>query len=102
MNKKHKHYDCIVAWAEGKEIQYYDNNEWKDCGTDPMWCIDFNFRIKQEKKVIRFRNYLRKTTGCPEIFVFEVSKNTEWIDIEKYSFFIKWIGDWQEVEVDEL
>ena len=23
MTTKHKHYDCIIAWAEGKQIEYY-------------------------------------------------------------------------------
>jgi len=55
---KHKHYDCIVAWAEGKQIQFCNQTgKWEDlCGT-PSWWEDYGYRIKPEPKpdiVIRF------------------------------------------------
>jgi hypothetical protein len=30
MGTKHKHYDVIVAWAAGEEIQYFWGFQWRD------------------------------------------------------------------------
>jgi hypothetical protein len=70
---KHKHYDLIIAWADGATIQYlgwnveaaemnrlFDKNletrVWLDCDGGPNWYTDFEYRIKPEPKpdVIRF------------------------------------------------
>ena len=54
MIKKHKHYDVIVAWAEGKKIQikYVMSSDWKDW--DSYSCPPFiglaEYRIKPEPK----------------------------------------------------
>jgi hypothetical protein len=47
---KHKHYECIVAWAEGKQIQFkYENNDWEDLISDfPKWYFRYEYRIKPE------------------------------------------------------
>jgi hypothetical protein len=54
---KHKHYDCIVAWAEGKQIQVKAFNLTWDDRENPLWCLNREYRIKPEPKpdiVIRF------------------------------------------------
>jgi hypothetical protein len=56
---KHKHYDCIVAWAEGKQIEVFSDSkgQWEDLIGVPYWVNNFQFRIKPEPKpdiVIRF------------------------------------------------
>jgi hypothetical protein len=47
---KHKHYDCIVAWAEGKKIEIFSDstNQWEDLIGIPYWVNNFQFRIKPE------------------------------------------------------
>jgi hypothetical protein len=47
---KHKHYDCIVAWAEGKTIQNFNDNkgQWEDVSGPPFWVNSFQYRIKPE------------------------------------------------------
>jgi len=55
---KHKHYDCIVAWAEGKAIQakLVDQVEWHDFA-DPIWnSTEIQYRIKPEPKpdIVRY------------------------------------------------
>jgi hypothetical protein len=50
---KHKHYDVIVAWAEGKEIQVKDNFGWwsnwnHQC--PPSFSVHGEYRIKSEPK----------------------------------------------------
>lgn len=59
-NKRHPHYECIVAWAEGKEIEWRRINTsepWKkiEC---PSWTHGNEYRIKPEKKpdVVRYGN----------------------------------------------
>jgi hypothetical protein len=50
---KHKHYDVIVAWAEGKPIQYMEQDKWLDWtwGVNaPGFSPSYNYRIKPEKK----------------------------------------------------
>lgn len=95
--KKHKHYDRIVAWAEGKDIEYFDDtiNEWAYCCYRPIWCLTDKYRIKPQKKVIRFRSFLY-TFNKKIITIGLITDENTVVDN-----FIKWIGDWQEVEVDE-
>jgi hypothetical protein len=47
---KHQHYDCIVAWAEGKQIEYsLDGNIWHIV-LHPEWGNRTMYRIKPEPK----------------------------------------------------
>ena len=47
---KHKHYDMIVAWAEGKVIQAKDSHgTWFDLH-EPYWANTVTYRIKPEPK----------------------------------------------------
>jgi hypothetical protein len=52
---KHKHYGCIVAWAEGKQIQYYDNvygkGRWTDI-SEPIWSENTQYRVKHKHQDI--------------------------------------------------
>lgn len=45
---KHKHYDCIVAWAEGKKIEFCtkDSQTWYDCVGVPTWKEEAEYRVK--------------------------------------------------------
>lgn len=52
---KHKHYDCIVAWAEGKDIQWNNNGVWHNVIEDrPHWFKDTEYRIKPKPDYVRF------------------------------------------------
>jgi hypothetical protein len=45
---KQKHYECIVAWAEGKTIQFESvHGNWKDV-PHPIWDRCVNYRVKPE------------------------------------------------------
>lgn len=59
---KHKHYDCIVAWAEGKTIEHrcIGGEVWYD-SVDPIWSDNYEYRIKKEP-VIEVK-YFYKTCG---------------------------------------
>ena len=47
---KHPHYECIVAWAEGKTIQFQSKlGEWRDV-PHPVWDNEVEYRVKLEPK----------------------------------------------------
>ena len=50
---KHKHYDMIVAWASGKDIQFkaFSDSDWEDVDmTGEEWYEHYTYRIKPEPK----------------------------------------------------
>ena len=49
---KHKHYDMIVAWAEGKTVQNFNDKRmcWEDVNGAPFWIDSFQYRIKPDPK----------------------------------------------------
>jgi hypothetical protein len=47
---KQPHYECILAWAEGKTIQFEGvNGNWKDV-PHPVWDSCVNYRVKPEPR----------------------------------------------------
>lgn len=55
---KRKHYDCIVAWAEGRVIQFKNEvGEWIDLVSYASWDKNIEYRIKKEPviEVVYFR-----------------------------------------------
>jgi len=57
---KHKHYDCIVAWAEGKDIQFkaFSHSEWEDVDIKgEEWYEHYTYRIKPKPDIVK-RFYL--------------------------------------------
>lgn len=66
---KHKHYDCIVAWAEGAKIETLSLNKWY--GVDnPTWNEELEYRIKKEP-VIEVKYYIRGIDSNNNISLFE-------------------------------
>ncbi len=71
---KHKHYDVIIAWAEGKEIRgrelnRYPLREWITFGKDegPTWWDGWEYEIVPEKLVVHVNTY---TNGVsPDVFL---------------------------------
>jgi hypothetical protein len=50
MGTKHKHYDVIVAWAAGEEIQCETlPGIWVSLPSHPAWDTSINFRIKPKR-----------------------------------------------------
>ena len=53
---KHKHYDLIVAWAEGKDIQFraYSDSDWEDVDMNgEEWYVHYIYRIKPKPDVVQ-------------------------------------------------
>ena len=46
---KHKHYDCIVAWADGAKIEFFSpiRKIW-EYTNEPSWLNNIEYRIKKE------------------------------------------------------
>lgn len=51
MNKPHRHATLIHAWADGAEIEWYDDQDgvW-EYESNPSWDEDAEYRIKPEKE----------------------------------------------------
>lgn len=91
--KRHKHADLIHAWAEGSEIQIFRNamfSNWHDIDT-PSWGDEEEYRIKPKTKTVKFRNYL-DIHG-------QICTSLE--DLSNQKYFKQWLGDWQEVTIDD-
>ena len=98
MNKPHKHAALIKAWADGAEIERKAFKSqcsypvWIPC-PKPMWEDVWDYRIKP--KTIKYRLFLWEHPVTKEISVESTS-----VDVMiPYGGFIKWLVDWQEVEV---
>ena len=54
MNKRHKWYNEIVAWANGAEIECqhktFVGQDWEEV-KEPMWLDDVNYRIKPQFQI---------------------------------------------------
>jgi len=110
---KHKWYNEIVAWAEGKTIQFrYKSNsfKWKDFDfepTPPFNNVDLEFRVKPN--TVKYRLYLCNYTDVIVNYVRMVycsnDKNEEYlasIKVENNPSFGKWLTDWIELEIGDI
>lgn len=99
----HKHAALIKAWADDTSITLQCrapragrlDTQWATINNPegPTWNEGLEYRIKPKK--IKYRNYLWR---CGASRAFHVS--TVYIDSAiNNGLFIKWLGDWQEVEV---
>jgi len=59
MTTPHKHYDIIVAWAAGKQIEYKSDglSDWTLTGPHPGWYENCQYRIKPAPKPDRTQRY---------------------------------------------
>ena len=86
MNKRHKHADVIIAWANGEIVQHraHSEYEWLD-NRFPSWCENSEYRIKPEPKPdIRARLWVDTVNKIHLTFVFDgetkVFKTVEYND----------------------
>ena len=65
---KHKHCEVIKAWADGAQVQLFDEytKVWDDCLYNPGFFATSQYRVKPEKKEYWSRAYSQNTN--PEIF----------------------------------
>ncbi len=94
MGQRHKHADVIIAWAEGKDVQVWD--EGAKCWGDVVASIPFfmgdKYRIKPPAKKYRVALFNDYTSVCTADNMKDASS------YEKDSGFIRWLTDWVEYE----
>lgn len=99
---KHKHYDAIVAWANGEKIQCRNsvNFPWRDLGSEPLWNPDIQYRAKPVPTIVKYRVALVKSAleNFPP-FAYVCNKKEDESLIEGMTSFIQWDGDWVTKEV---
>ena len=93
MNTPHKHAALIKAWADGAEIEFKDYVGLWTASPNPSWGSLMEYRIKP--KTIKYRLFLWEHPTTKEISVESTSVDM----MIPCGGFIKWLGDWQEVEV---
>ena len=105
---KHKHYDVILAWASGEQVQFFGSHykQWidyvdtpgrnaPDFGDDTLW------RIKPKTYTKKYRMALLDSPEGSEVFA---------ICLDDYSLdspaeleltdFVRWVGEAVEVEFE--
>lgn len=74
---KRKHYNEIIAYAEGNDIEYScDGLVWKDCQGFPMFLDDHYYRIKYTPLVVPWDDLLPKfkyavKAACGAVYISE-------------------------------
>ena len=84
--KPHPHREMIKRWADTGQPVYCNNR----LLNNPVWHYDNNYSFNKPKKTIKFRNYLRED-GSVKVCMCDSNP----------VYFKEWLGDWQEVEVDD-
>lgn len=103
----HPHAAVIKAWADGMPVQYREPgcSEWVDvrmfderCFNTPRFYYNYEYRIKPA--TIKYRNFLRETSSGRLAICVVTEEDQKCEPRESWARFIKWLGDWQEVEVE--
>ena len=99
MGQRHKHADVIIAWANGADVQVWD--EGAKCWCDVVASIPFfmgdKYRIKPPAKkyrvaLFRFSSEAASAyTACTDI-------QEEADSYEQHRGFVRWLTDWVEYE----
>ncbi len=95
MGQRHKHADVIIAWAEGRDVQVWDEGtrRWYDIkGKFPLFNEDREHRIKPPAKKYRVALFNDYT------WVFTADNTEDASSHEKERGFIRWLTDWIEYE----
>ena len=103
MNTKHKHYEYIVAFAEGKAVEYFDDRFTAWARVYNTSTFDFpriKFRIKPEqKKTVGYRRYILEGITLRVAIVYE----DNFYDASVEDGFIRWIdNEFQYETVEEV
>jgi len=99
---EHKHAEILRAIADGKEVEWFGGgNHWIKAESiiNPLSYPHYQWRIKPEKQVLRYRVARLQENTVKNWLYFAVSDNAV-NRIEKSDCFVEWIHDWQEVEVE--
>jgi len=104
MSTRHKNYEMIVAWAEGKEVEWkpagidgaYD--EWADVPSTSVFDEYNVFRIKpKQEKTVGYRRYIMKCVQpCQTVYRVCIHQQGARVQPEGDDAFVQWIDtEWQ-------
>jgi len=96
--KKHKH--LIEQWANGAKIQcpfVTNNNQWETLSS-PSWNEEVTYRIKPEPNI--FAVALLWKYDKSRKFIYAVEGDEQIKEVEKQSWFIRWVTPATQYEVD--
>lgn len=100
--KKHKHYDCIVAWAKGQEIQYKSpiSFDWHD-SICPSWATSFEYRIKPTKTHQTLIGCFQtvKLQGDEVLVELDLKLRSDQTDINFLPAFEKWLKEYNKEDI---
>ena len=97
MGQRHKHADVIIAWAEGADVQVWDdiNDMWDDVTVEAPTFTGKKYRIKPPAKKYRVALFKYHNTGAAA----SVANNEEDGEFfERGPRFVRWLTDWIEYE----
>ena len=96
MGQRHKHADVIIAWAEGKDVQVWDEGpkRWCDMVKSIPFFMGDKYRIKPPAK--KYRVALFNNTGNIYTSTADTPEDVEFY--EKDIGFVRWLSDWVEYE----
>lgn len=97
MGQRHKHADVIIAWAEGNDVQVWDEGAkcWCDLTVETPAFKGDKYRIKPPVKKCRvalFSSYSGRS------IVAACNSQTTAENYESLPYFIRWLTDWIEYE----
>ena len=97
--------DVIKAWADGSEVQWRTPGslqEWTD-NNHPSFNENLEWRVKPDPLSIKYQNYLLSQDAIMPIYVRCWTSESEETRqyIEKWPHFVRWLGDEQEIIVEE-
>ena len=100
MRQRHKHADVIIAWAEGEDVQVWDEGVkcWCDVNSrTPHFYEDWEYRIKPPAKKCRVALFRLSTEG-PSTYTALTDTQEEANSYEQHIRFVRWLTDWIEYE----
>ena len=104
MGQRHKHADVIIAWAEGKDVQVWDEDAkcWWNART-PSFYEDRKYRIKPPAKKYRVGLFIHPATGLQlrGALAYVANDQEQATKYESLPSFIRWLTDWIEYEYEE-
>jgi hypothetical protein len=101
---KHKHYDVIVAWAEGQTIQYKSGRlkqwfDWDQKDMAPVFSVEREYRIKPPPPPKRFFRVWQCETGALSVVCYPENMKELFTDsVENSKSFARWLGEEEEYE----
>lgn len=102
MAQPHKHAELIKAWADGAEIEYWDNLAciWVSCPNNaPTWGRNNKYRIKPHIEQRRYRVALFETARTRWTETADDQDEATYIEEERRDFH-SWLTDWATYEVE--